>query len=164
MNCIRCGRKVSDNRNFCDECTAVVQEPLPESAYISTHISIPQRRAEPIRAAAKQRLPRKSEKQYPKGLIRAVVSLSLVCALLLGACGFAITYYFRNCRCDRNLLRLQEEELARRQEEIAQMQTELETAQSERLFLEETIFEQVQEIMRLENEINTYKTQDSETD
>lgn len=163
MDCIRCGRKIPDGRSFCDACTAVVQEPLPESAYISTHISIPQRRAEPVRAAARQKQ-KPHKPQRSKGLIRAVVCLSLVCVLLLGACGFGLTYYFKDYRRDRNRLRLQEEDLTRRQDEIAQMQTDLEAARSELALSKDTLSDRDREITRLNQEINTYKIQGSETD
>ena len=47
MNCIRCGRRIAEGKTFCDECTGVVREPLPDSPFTSLHIALPKRTDQP---------------------------------------------------------------------------------------------------------------------
>lgn len=103
MHCIRCGRKISEGKSFCDECAQTVSRPLEESPYLSTHISLPARTARPKKQeAARKTEPSRKPEQLLSALHRAkvaIVVLSLVCALLLGALGadayFRLRDYFR---------------------------------------------------------------------
>ena len=130
MNCLRCGRTIADDATFCDECLKTVRLPLQTSEFLSDRIILPVRteaeRPEPARAPEKKK-PKKTEKQpkkRPKGLIRAVVLLSLLCALLLGAGGYAASRY-SDWLAEKNRVRVQQEEFDRLSARLAEAQSAL---------------------------------------
>ena len=82
MNCIRCGRRIAEGKTFCDECAGVVREPLPDSPYTSLHIALPKRTDQPRPARKPVEQPEKKKprsRRYHR-MVRAIVSLALVCA------------------------------------------------------------------------------------
>ena len=87
MNCIRCGRRIAEGKTFCDECAGVVREPLPNSPYTSLHIALPKRtdQPRPVRKPVEQPEKKKPRSRRYHRMVRAIVSLALVCACLLYA-------------------------------------------------------------------------------
>lgn len=164
MNCIRCGRKILEGKTFCDDCAGVVQEPLVETPYTSKHIILPAR-TEAVKPQKKleKKPEKKPEKPRSKRLVRAVVALSLVCVLLVAACGYGVFYHFSTYQRERNRLRMQEEEMNRQALAAAQVEQELTEVQTRLSEAQSTISEQKQEIIRLEQEANTYQLQDSQS-
>ena len=140
MNCIRCGRRNAEGKTIYDECAGVVVEPLPDSPYTSLHIALPKRTDQPRPARKPVEQP---EKKRPRSrryhrMVRAIVSLALVCAVLAGCCAFGVYYYLTHYQRDRNRLRVQAEEL-----DLAAAQEELAS--------------QARSIDRLEQQVNTYQ-------
>ena len=170
MNCIRCGRTTADGTMFCAECAPDVSKPLEESEYINKRVVLPDRRAAAGTKAARPALtpPQKKKpsalrKRFRK-LVATIVVLSLLCVALLGVCGYGIYNYLGEYQRQRNRLRVQEEELARRDTQITQLQTSLEEAGEELQSVNKDLRSQELEIQRLEQQINIYKVQDSETE
>ena len=141
MNCIRCGRRIAEGKTFCDECAGVVREPLPDSPYTSLHIALPKRTDQPRPARKPVEQPEKKKprsRRYHR-MVRAIVSLALVCAVLAGCCAFGVYYYLTHYQRDRNRLRVQAEELDRQvntyQMQGAQNEQSLRELQEENLRL-----------------------------
>ena len=133
MNCIRCGRRIAEGKTFCDECAGVVREPLPDSPYTSLHIALPKRtdQPRPVRKPVEQPEKKRPRSRRYHRMVRAIVSLALVCAVLAGCCAFGVYYYLTHYQRDRNRLRVQAEELDRQAASAAQTATELAEAQDD---------------------------------
>lgn len=167
MNCIRCGRRTPEGSMFCEECAGTVQQPLEESAYTSTHISIPVRHPTPANAPAAPKNEKKKASPFRKRIRRltaAVTVLAIMCTGLLGVCAYGTYSYFNDFQRERNRLRAQEEELSRREAEIEQTQEDLNAANLSLEDLQRQLSAQKLEVSRLEEEINTYKVEGSETE
>lgn len=161
MNCIRCGRRIAEGKTFCDECAGVVREPLPDSPYTSLHIALPKRTDQPRPARKPVEQPEKKKprsRRYHR-MVRAIVSLALVCAVLAGCCAFGVYYYLTHYQRDRNRLRVQAEELDRQAASAAQTATELAEAQDDLAAAQEELAGQARDIDRLEQQVNTYQMQ-----
>ena len=161
MNCIRCGRRIAEGKTFCDECAGVVREPLPDSPYTSLHIALPKRTDQP-------RPPRKPveqpEKKKPRSrryhrMVRAIVSLALVCAVLAGCCAFGVYYYLTHYQRDRNRLRVQAEELASQARDIDRLEQQVNTYQMQGAQNEQSLRELQEENLRLVDENAGYADQ-----
>ncbi len=172
MNCLRCGRTIADDATFCDECLKTVRLPLQTSEFLSDRIILPVRteteRPEPARASEKKKTKKteKAEKQpqkRPKGLIRAVVLLSLLCALLLGAGGYAASQY-SDWLAEKNRVRVQQEEFDRLSARLAEAQSALTDEQERSRSLWQEVQTREDEIDGLKQDINTYRAQSAETD
>ena len=159
MNCIRCGRRIAEGKTFCDECAGVVREPLPDSPYTSLHIALPKRtdQPRPVRKPAEQPEKKKPRSRRYHRMVRAIVSLALVCAVLAGCCAFGVYYYLTHYQRDRNRLRVQAEELDRQAASAAQTATDLAAAQEE-------LASQARSIDRLEQQVNTYQMQGAQNE
>ena len=169
MNCIRCGRKIPEGKVFCEECSGIVDEPLQESAYISRHISIPKQRVE--QPGAVPAPVNKTQKKTPspfrrrlRRLVAAVTLLSILCVALLGISGYGLFFYFGDFQRERNRLRVQEEELDRRSVEVGQMRVELVDTRAALEDARKELSEREHDIARLEQELNIYRMQSSETE
>lgn len=85
MNCLRCGRKIEESASFCDECLKIVSVPLEDSPYLNTKIHL----RRPKRTAPAPKVEADSATAAPsssKGLVAAVIVLSIVSVLLAGCC------------------------------------------------------------------------------
>ncbi len=171
MNCIRCGRRIPEGQVFCEDCAGVVDEPLRDSPYMSKHITLPERRPETPGAAPQPAKKAQQQKKAPSvfrrrlhRLTAATVLLSIVCVLLLGACGYGLHFYFGRFRQERNRLRVQEEELNRRAVEVGQMQVELVDTRDALADARDKLSERDRNITKLEQELNIYRMQNSETE
>ncbi len=168
MNCLRCGRTVADNATFCDECLKTVRLPLQTSEYLSDRIVLPPRR-EPEKTESRaperkrQKPPEKQPKVRPKGFIRAIVLLSLLCALLLGAAGYAVQHYGDWVR-EKNRIRVDREEYDRLSAQLAQAQADLLDEQERSNSLWQQVQARDDEISGLKQDLNTYLAQSAETD
>ena len=99
-----------------------MREPLPDSPYTSLHIALPKRTDQPRPARKPVEQPEKKKprsRRYHR-MVRAIVSLALVCAVLAGCCAFGVYYYLTHYQRDRNRLRVQAEELDRQAASAAQ--------------------------------------------
>lgn len=166
MNCIRCGRRIAEGKTFCDECAGVVREPLPDSPYTSLHIALPKRTDQPRPARKPVEQPEKKKprsRRYHR-MVRAIVSLALVCAVLAGCCAFGVYYYLTHYQRDRNRLRVQAEELDRQAASAAQTATELAEAQDDLAAAQEELASQARDIDRLEQQVNTYQMQGAQNE
>ena len=169
MNCIRCGRRIPEGQVFCEDCAGVVDAPLRESPYMSRHITLPNRTAElPGTAPAPAN---KAQKKAPSPFRRrlhrmtaAIVLLAILCVALLGACGYGVYFYFGRFQQERNRLRVQEEELNRRAVEVGQMQVELVDTRDALATAQQEVSDRDRTISRLEQELNIYRMQNSETE
>lgn len=85
MNCLRCGREISDEKTFCDACWETVREPLQPSPYLNTQILLPSKRktvkAAPAKSGAKPE--KKNEKANRKTSGALTVFLGALCVLVL---------------------------------------------------------------------------------
>ena len=85
MNCLRCGKEISEEKTFCDECWETVSEPLRPSPYLNTQILLPTKRKTAKAAPAKSGA--KPEKKNEKGDRRTnsalTVFLGALCILVL---------------------------------------------------------------------------------
>lgn len=169
MNCLRCGRTVAEDASFCDECLKTVRLPLEKSEFLSDRVILPPRgeavKTEILRAPEKKKA-KKAEKQpqkRPKGLIRAVVLLSLTCALLLGVVGYAVLHYSDWLR-EKNRVRVQQEEYDRLCGQLAEAQSDLVDEQERSRSLWQEAQSKDDEISTLKQDINTYRAQNAETD
>lgn len=164
MKCLRCGRQISEGALFCDVCVRTTGVPLEESPYLSARPLLPVRNAAQVKPSQPKPAANEEKKgKKPRGLIAAVVVLSLVCAALLAACGYGVKLYLDGAR-DRSRLAAQREENARLSARIEEAQGELAAEQAENQALRETIRKQEQEIIRLEQIVNTERMQGAETD
>lgn len=170
MNCIRCGRRIPEGQVFCEDCAGVVDKPLRDSPYMSKHITLPERRPEVPGAApapAKKAQQKKTPSPFRRKLHRmtaAVVLLAIFCAALLGACGYGVYFYFGRFQQERNRLRVQEEELNRRAVEVGQMQVELVDTRDALSTAQQELSDRDRTITKLEQELNIYRMQNSETE
>lgn len=166
MNCIRCGRRIAEGKTFCDECAGVVREPLPDSPYTSLHIALPKRtdQPRPARKPVEQHEKKKPHSRRYHRMVRAIVSLALVCAVLAGCCAFGVYYYLTHYQRDRNRLRVQAEELDRQAASAAQTATELAEAQDDLAAAQEELASQARDIDRLEQQVNTYQMQGAQNE
>ncbi len=166
MNCLRCGRTIADDATFCDECLKTVRLPLETSEFLSDQIILPPRteaeNPEPVRTPEKKKT-KKTPKRRPKGLIRATVVLSLLCALLLGAVGYAAVHYNDWLR-EKNRVRVQQEEYDRMSALLAEAQSSLVDEQERSRSLWQEVQAREDEISGLQQDINTYRAQSAETD
>lgn len=166
MNCLRCGRTIADDATFCDECLKTVRLPLETSEFLSDQIILPPRteaeNPEPVRTPEKKKA-KKTSKKRPKGLIRATVVLSLLCALLLGAVGYAAVHYNDWLR-EKNRVRVQQEEYDRMSALLAEAQSSLVDEQERSRSLWQEVQAREDSIKGLEQDINTYRAQSAETD
>ena len=169
MKCLRCGRTVAEDALFCDECLKTVRLPLEKSEYLSDRVILPPRKepakAEPSRAAEKKK-PKNAEKQplkRSKGLIRAVVLLSLVCALLVSGFGYAALHYADWMR-EKNRVRVQQEEYDRLTAQLAQAQSDLTDEQERSRSLWQEGQSRDDDVSALQQDVNTYRAQSAETD
>lgn len=164
MYCLRCGREISDGASFCETCEKTVRVPLEDSPYLSTRVILPTQTAA-VKAPPKPAKPpeKKPERKRSRGLIIAVVLLSLLCVLLGAACGMGVKYYYDNAR-EHTLLLAQQEENERLQHQLAEKENELAEQQEKNGQLSEELTEKKREITRMEQEINTYRIQGSEVD
>ena len=168
MNCIRCGRTTAEGGMFCAECVPDVSKPLEESEYMKARVILPERKALGAKIARPAPVPQKKKpsalrKRFRK-LVAAVVVLSLLCLALIGACGYGFFGYYSEYQRQSNRLRVQEEELARRETQVAQLQEAVEEADAKLLTAGKEARSKELEIQRLEQQINIYKVQDSETE
>lgn len=169
MNCIRCGRRIPEGQMFCEACAGVVDEPLQESAYMNKHIVLPAQRAEQPGAAPAPQKPAQKKagavfRRRLRGLTAAVTLLAIFCVLLLGACGYGVYFYFGKFQVERNRLRAQEEELDRRAVEVGQMQVELVDTRDALSTAQQELSDRDRTITKLEQELNIYRMQNSETE
>ena len=168
MKCIRCGRTLAEGNTFCDECLKEVGQPLEESQYLSTRVTLPNRAKRPVRRTEKRTERRKETREEnkaprPKKLIRATVILSLLCLMLAAACGYGLTQY-QNWHRDRNRLRVQQEEYERLSAELEKTQQSLSEAEAGQASLREELSDAKRSAERLEEDINSYRVQSAEVD
>lgn len=92
MYCLRCGRQIADNATFCESCEKTVDEPIKESAYLSTQILLPVRKPQQPRPAQTKPARKSEEEKKPRGR-GAIAFLSVVCVLLVVAGLLVSTLY-----------------------------------------------------------------------
>lgn len=165
MQCIRCGRTTPEGRLFCETCARTVSTPLEEAE--TRHIVLPDRDKLP---PAPKPVKKNEPAPPPRGLRRltaAVVVLSLLCTLLLGAIGYGVYSYFsEEARQERSRQQLVAAENARLNTELDRLEEELAVALEEQKTLEDARQADAQKIQRLEDELSIYRMQtgDLETD
>ena len=168
MKCIRCGRTLAEGKTFCDECLKAVGQPLEESQYLSTRVTLPVRDKRPVRRPEKRTERRKEVREEnkaprPKKLIRATVLLTLLCLLLAAACVYGLTQY-QSWQRDRNRLRVQQEEYERLSAELEKTRQALREAEEEQASLREERNDAKRDVERLEENLNSYRVQSAEVD
>lgn len=102
MNCLRCGREISDDLTFCAECWKTVKEPLEESHYLNTQLVLPVGRKSVKAAPAKKvkKTEKRNEKNHP-GVNRALTTfLGGLCILVL-AFALLVSLSYLNLRSER---------------------------------------------------------------
>lgn len=165
MQCIRCGRTTPEGRMFCETCAQTVSMPLEEAE--TRRIVLPDRDKLP---PAPKPVKKTEPAPPPRGLRRltaAVVALSLLCTLLLGAVGYGVYSYFSEAaRQERSRQQLVAAENARLNTELDRLEDELAVALEEQKTLEDARQADAQKIQRLEDELGIYRMQtgDLETD
>lgn len=161
---MRCGRKVEEGALFCEECLKTVRLPLQTSEYLSDRVILPTRG----KTAAPEPTPptekRQSEKMrtgHPKGLVVAVILLTLLCALLLSAGAYAALHYeaWMTEKARAAALQEQYDSLS---EQLTQVQTELENEQSRNQSLVNELLQRADEITVSEQELAGYRAAQSE--
>ena len=166
MNCLRCGKKAPDNASFCDECLKTVDEPLKESAYLNTQIHLAARKApkEKTPAPREEKKPAEKKVKSRKGLIFAVVLLSLLCVLLGALCVRNVyeEYFVTDASANREIL-LQEEN-TRLSAAYSQLEKELAEAKQTGSDLREQISDLSDRIIDLEQALDGSRIEGSETD
>lgn len=164
MYCLRCGREIPDGASFCETCEKTVRVPLEDSPYLSTRVILPTQTAAAKAPPKPAKSPeKKPERKRSRGLIVAVVLLSLLCVLLAAACVYGVKYYYGTVR-EHTLLLAQQEENERLQHQLTEKDNELAEQQERNTQLSEELTEKKREITRMEQEINTYRIQGSEVD
>lgn len=170
MNCVRCGRTAADNDIFCAECQRIVEEPLEESPYLSTHIQLPVRQNQ-VPAPKTEKRPNREEKSQNRekkrsraGLIVAVVVLSILCVGLAALCGknFYDEYFGTDASKGQQIL-LQEENdrLLAEKEKLVNQLNEAEQTAAE---LRTEISAKKARISELEQALSGSRVEGSETD
>ena len=168
MKCIRCGRTLAEGKTFCDECLKAVGQPLEESQYLSTRVTLPVRERRAVRRTEKRTERRKETREEnkaprPKKLIRATVFLSLLCLLLAVACVYGLMQYQSRQR-DRNRLRVQQEECERLSAELEKTRQALLETEKEQTSLRAELNDAKRDAERLEENLNSYRMQSAEVD
>jgi len=97
MNCLRCGREITENASFCESCEKTVGVPLEESAYLNTQILLPVRKPRQPRPVQTKTV-KKPEEEKPRGKGTAAF-LSVLCVLLLAA-GLCISLLYLGGRSE----------------------------------------------------------------
>lgn len=170
MNCVRCGRTISDGETFCAACRSIVEVPLEESPYLSTRIQLP---LKPSRApgAKAEKHPRQEEphsgkekKRSRSGLIAAVVLLSVLCLGLAALCvNYFYEEYFTPDAAKGQQILLQDEN-ARLLSLTDRLQKELSEAEQTATQLREKISARNSRIVELEQELEGSRVSGSEAD
>ena len=88
MKCLRCRKEAADGASFCEECLKKVSLPLQQSPYLNTQINLNARKVHRAAQAPAAPAPALSEgkKRSRKGLVSAVVILSILCLVLAAGC------------------------------------------------------------------------------
>lgn len=165
MHCIRCGKKISEARLFCDDCSRTVSTPLEEAEV--RRLILPDRSKLP---PAPKPVKKAEPAPPPRGLRRltaAVVVLSLGCTLLLGAVGYGVySWFFGSARRARSRQALVAVENIRLNGEVDQLEEALSVVEEEQRTLEDARLADARRLQRLEDELSIYRMQtgDLETD
>lgn len=102
MNCLRCGREISDDLTFCDECRKTVSQPLKESPYLNTQIILPtrQKNIKAVQTKSGKKPDRKNEKAEPKTHRALTGFLAVLCILVL-AFALVVSMFYLDLRNER---------------------------------------------------------------
>lgn len=102
MNCIRCGREISDDLTFCDACREAVSQPLKESPYLNTQVILPsrQRRGKTAPVKGGKKTEKKTNKEEQKTGHALSVFLGVLCVLVL-AFALVVSMFYLELRNER---------------------------------------------------------------
>ncbi len=120
MNCLRCGSEVSGSSSFCPDCAALVSQPLEDSPYLNTQITLPTRVPQP---AKKQESKKISFKYSVKKFFLRFTMTLLSLALLLYS-GYSLIYQYRT-RQELSRLRETEQAYLQQSDTLSRAQTSL---------------------------------------
>ncbi len=90
MKCLRCRNDAAADSSFCERCLKRVSVPLAESPYLNTQINLKAKRESAPAQTTAATTAAKSEKakRSCKGLIAAVIILSLLCLVFAAGCAW----------------------------------------------------------------------------
>lgn len=91
MNCLRCGKRIAEGREFCDDCLVTVGEPLTDSPYLSTRIVLDRERVEPPKKPEAPPLTPAQEAQKQIAALRKSCAMMSVACVLFALLSCALT-------------------------------------------------------------------------
>ena len=161
--CIKCGKEIPAGELFCIECSLNPGSSMFEDAMPSERHSLPigkMQTPKPVKRAPVQTapLPKEKPKKHGKGLVTALVIVSLLLALSVGFLG----WQYGSIQVEKNRLRTKEADLALRQTELEELQQQLNDLNLQLDEAQATIKEKEQEIRDLEAQLTRSQSSQSQ--
>jgi septal ring factor EnvC (AmiA/AmiB activator)/DNA-directed RNA polymerase subunit RPC12/RpoP len=155
MNCIRCGRTISENALLCPECGGRRSEAQPQGGKASVGL-LTAEMPNPSRGGKFARKKKKAEApDVQKKLIRALVAVSVLCVLFAVFSGTCVYYYFNGYLVARNQLRSQQAAVEEQAADYEGAKLTLQSVQAQLETAKGTIDAQNKQIAQLESDLNT---------